>query len=128
MAKRVVIPQNSTQKLASWYDEHLLNNTPVLRNSVFGWLFGWFGQAAVTINKTVHLTRNAPDDMTSLPWIELLGHELYHVIQQQEMGWCRFLFNYVWYWRPKHITRGKEHPLEEPAYARQDEIRSALSG
>ena len=127
MAKRMVIPQNSAQELTSWYDEHLLSNTPVLQNSIFGWLFGLFGQAAVTINKTVHLTRKAPD-LTSRSGIVLLGHELYHVIQQQEMGWCGFLLRYLWHWRPWHVTRGREHPLEEPAYARGDEIRSTLSG
>ncbi len=127
MAKRMIIPQNSAQKLTRWYDEHLLSNTRILRNSIFGWLFGRLGQVAVTVNKTIHLTSKAPD-LASQSGIELLGHELYHVVQQQEMGWWGFLLRYLWHWRPKHITRGREHPLEEPAYAREEEIRSTLSG
>jgi hypothetical protein len=128
MAKRMAIPPDSAQKLARWYDEHLLSDTPVLRSSVFGWLFGLFGQDAVTINKTVHLTDKAPEDLSSQSGIALLGHELYHVVQQHEMGWWGFLLRYLWHWRPKHIKRGEEHPLEEPAYAREREIRSSLSG
>jgi len=126
MAERVVMPQSSARELTRWYNEHLINNTPLLQDSNFGWLFGLFGQAAVTINKTVHLTHKAPD-LASHSGIVLLGHELYHVLQQQEMGWCRFLLRYLWHWRPWHVTQGRKHPLEEPAYARGDEISSALS-
>ena len=127
MSKRVVMPQSSTQKLTRWYDEHLLNNTTLLRDSIFGWIFGLFRQAAVTINKTIHLTHNAPADLSSNSGIVLLGHELYHVLQQQEMGWCSFLLRYLWHWRPWHVTQGRKHPLEEPAYARGDEISETLS-
>ena len=125
MAKRVLIPQSSVQKLTQWYSEHLINNTPVRQGTMFGWLFGLFGQAGVTINKTIHLTERAPD-LASRSGIILIGHELYHVLQQQEMGWCRFLLCYIWYWRPRHIKNGREHPLEKPAYTRGDEIRSTL--
>ena len=126
MAERVAMPQSSARELTRWYTEHLINNTPLLQDSKFGWLFGLFGQAAVTINKTVHLTKKAPD-LASHAGIVLLGHELYHVLQQQEMGWCSFLLRYLWHWRPWHVIQGRKHPLEEPAYARGDEISEALS-
>lgn len=126
MAKRVEIPQDSAQKLTSWYSERILSNTSVLQNSIFSWFFGLFGQHAVTINKTIHLTGKAPE-LESTAWIVLIGHEMYHVLQQQEMGWWKFLLRYLWHWRPKHISKGREHPLEEKAYARGDDIRNALS-
>ena len=127
MAKRVVMPQSSARELTRWYSEHLINNTPLLQDSIFGWIFGLFGQAAVTINKTIRLTNKAPPDLSSHSGIVLIGHELYHVLQQEEMGWCHFLLRYLWHWRPMHATQGRKHPLEEPAYARGDEISSALS-
>ncbi len=128
MANKVPLPQDSTQKLTRWYDEQILSMTPLLRRSFFGWLFGLFGQAAVTINKTIHLTRHAPDGLSSLAGLALIGHEMYHVIQQRQMGWWTFLLRYVWHWRPRHIKRGAEHPLERLAYERQREIEQALSG
>ena len=126
MAERVGMPQSTAQELTRWYTESLIRSTPLLKGSVFGWLVGLFGQAAVTIIRSVHLTRSAPD-LTSHSGIVLLGHELYHVLQQQEMGWWSFLLHYLWHWRPWHVTQGRKHPLEEPAYARGDEISGALS-
>ena len=126
MSKIVSIPQSSAQELIHWYSEHLIKNTPVRQGTIFSWLFGLFGQAGVTVNKTIHLTKRAPDPV-SQSGIVLIGHELYHVLQQQEMGWYRFLFSYIWHWRPRHIKNGREHPLEKPAYARGDEIRNVLA-
>jgi hypothetical protein len=128
MPIRVALTLSSAQKLIRWYDEQLLWETPILRSTALGWLFGLFGQAAVTIKKTIYLTRNAPADLTSRSGLALIGHEMYHVVQQRQMGWCGFLLRYLWHWRPKHITRGEEHPLEKPAYDRQREIEQALSG
>ncbi len=125
MTERVGIPQSAVEKLTLWYGEDLIHSTPLLKGSFFGWLFGLFRQAAVTINKRVYLTRRAPD-LESRLGIVLLGHELYHVVQQQEMGWWSFLLRYLWYWRPRHVTQGRKHPLEEAAYARGDEINNAL--
>jgi len=125
MAKRVEIPQSTVQKLAGWYSEDLIRDTPFIKGSFIGWLFGRFKQAAVTINKSVHLTCKAPA-LASNSGIVLIGHELYHMLQQQEMGWWGFLWRYLWHWRPRHIKQGRKHPLEEPAYAREDEIKSTL--
>jgi len=125
MAERVGIPESTAQELTCWYSEDLIRSTTLLRGTFFGWLFGRFRQAAVTINKSVHLTPRAPD-LVSHSGIVLLGHELYHVLQQQEMGWWSFLLRYLWHWRPRHVTQGRQHPLEEPAYARGDEISTAL--
>ena len=128
MAERVEIPESTVQQLTRWYSEDLIRSTPFLKGTFFGWLFGRFGQDAVTINKSVHLTGKPPGlDLTSRPGIVLLGHELYHVFQQQERGWWSFLLRYLWHWRPRHVKQGRTHPLEKPAYARQDEISGALS-
>jgi hypothetical protein len=125
MAKRVTLSPDSVNKLTTWYHQSVLSGTPILQHSIFGWLFGLFKQHGVTINKTIHLTNRAPK-IDSDSWIALIGHELIHVLQQQEMGWWKFLAKYIWHWRPKHINRGREHPLEKRAYARQDEIEEFL--
>ena len=125
MAERVWMPQSTAQELTRWYSEDLIRSTPLLKGTFFGLLFGLFGQAAVTINRSVHLTRKAPD-LASHSGIVLLGHELYHVLQQQEIGWWSFFLRYLWHWRPWHVTQGRKHPLEEPAYTRGDEISNVL--
>lgn len=114
------------QRLWPWYDPSLLNDTRVLRGSLFGKVFGWSGQAGVTVNGVVHLTPRA-HDLESAAGTALLAHELFHVVQQREMGWWRYLLRYLIRWRPKHISRGWEHPMEAPAYARGSEVRQALS-
>lgn len=126
MARRVLLSPEAVQKLAPWYDQGLLRGTRVLHGSLFGAVFGWFGQAAVTVNGAVHLTRRAPD-LESVGGMALLAHELYHAAQQREMGWWRYLGRYVWRWRPRHISRGWEHPMEAAAYARGAEVRQALT-
>ena len=125
MSRTVDVSEEARVILNKWYDREFLDNTPVLRGSLFGWIFGASGQHAVTINRTVHLTRHAPDPDTPAG-IMLLGHELYHVVQQTELGWWRFLFRYIIGWRPSHISNGRSHPLEMPAYERGDEIRRAM--
>ena len=125
MTERVEIPQSTVQKLNDWYSEDFIRNTSFLKGSFIGWLFGRFKQAGVTVNKRVHLTSKAPD-LSSHSGIILIGHELYHVLQQKDMGWWGFLRRYLWRWRPRHIKQGWKHPLEKPAYARGDEIKSAL--
>ena len=125
MASRVTMPQASRELLAQWYSEEFLVSTLVFRGSFLGRIFGLFRQTAVTINKTVHLTSRA-HDLESLAGITLLGHEYYHVLQQQEMGWWKFLARYVWRWRPTHVRRGRTHPLEVPAYERSDSIYFTL--
>ena len=125
MAQRIDFPERALNHLTEWYSTELLESTTILRGSIFGWLFGWFGQHAVTINGTVHLTSRAPD-LDSDRGVRLIGHELFHVSQQQEMGWWRFLAKYVWSWRPTHINNGRSHPMEQPAYERRDAIMASL--
>lgn len=127
MTRRVPVPQSTSHHLARWYSQQVLEETPLLRNSFPGWVFGQFGQAAVTIDKAVHLTSRAPH-LESAPGAALLGHEYYHVLQQKEMGWWSFLGRYVWHWRPSHIKEGWNHHLEKPAYDRGEEIRRTLEG
>ena len=126
MSQRVALSDDVQQKLAPWYSRQLLGGTRILRHSFFGMVLGWFGQAAVTVNGTVHLTPRA-GDLESTAGVALLAHELYHVLQEREQGWWRYLARYVWHWRPWHIRRGWEHPLERPAYARQNEVLRALA-
>ena len=126
MSQRVALSPQALRALATWYPSDLLETTPFLRGSLIGRLFGAWGQAAVTVNRRVHLTPRAPTDLTSRVSILLAAHELYHVMQQQEMGWPRFLARYIWRWRPGHVKEGWRHPLEAPAYARADEVRRAL--
>ena len=125
MASRLTVTEKTRQRLGEWYSGQVLDSTTVLQGSLAGWIFGRFGQHAVTLNKTVHLTPQAPQLDTD-SGIVLLGHELYHVGQQHEMGWWRFLASYILRWRPSHIKRGWEHSFEIPAYARSREIRQKL--
>ena len=121
------LTERARTHLLRWYSEELLESARVTASSLFGRLFGVFGQHAVTINKTVHLTPQAPT-LDSDSGIALLGHELFHVRQQEEAGWWRFLVQYLLHWRPVHIKQGSKHPLEAPGYQRQREIRDSLRG
>ena len=125
MAKTITVSPEVKQKLSHWYDAGLLNGVSVLKGSFAGRLFGRFGQHTVTINGTVHLTSSV-DDLESEKGTVLLGHECFHVVQQQQMGWWRFLAKYIAGWRPFHITHGSRHPLAAPAYERGREILRAL--
>lgn len=125
MAKTITVSPGVKQKLSHWYDAALLDGVSVRNGSIPGRLFGTFGQHAVTINGTVHLTTSA-DDLESDKGTVLLGHECFYVVQQQQMGWWRFLARYIAGWRPSHIKHGSRHPLEAPLYERGREILRAL--
>ena len=127
MSRRVQVPEPTIAHLRRWYDEPTVRNTKFVRGSLFGAIFGNSGQKAVTINRTVHLTRRA-DSPDTPGGIALFSHELYHVQQQEQMGWWLFLFRYVRHWHPSHRKSGWEHPLEKPAYDRGREIRESLGG
>jgi hypothetical protein len=124
MSRRVEVPAAVRARLAPWYGDELPARVRLVSGSLFGWLFGLAGQHAVTINRTVHWTRHAPA-LETAQGTALLGHELYHVVQQQ-MGWWRFLARYLWQWRPVHTRRGYEHPMERPAYERQAEVQRTI--
>ena len=126
MSARVPLAPDTIEALARWYPRDLLESSPIVQGSMIGRLFGRWGQAAVTINGTVHLTPRS-GDLESRDGMVLIAHELYHVVQQQEMGWLPFLLRYVASWRPSQRADGHTHPLEAPAYARADEVREALS-
>ena len=126
MSRRVEAPEATAQHLSRWYGPDLPYQAVLLRGSFIGWLFGMSGQAAVTINKTVHFTPRAPD-LASHRGIALLGHELFHVLQQTQIGWWPFIFRYLIGWRPTHVREGWRHPLERPAYDRGREIRDSLA-
>ncbi len=125
MSRTVDVSEYAKEILTQWYDRNMLDETPVLRGSLFGVIFGMSRQHAVTINRTVHLTSHAPDPDTRLG-IMLLGHELYHVEQQTRLGWWRFLLRYITGWRPSHVSNGRSHPMERPAYERGDQVWRAM--
>jgi hypothetical protein len=125
MATRVDVPEKTRVHLARWYGDHLPGQVTMVRGSLMGMLFGMTGQAAVTINKTVHLTPRA-SALDTDRGIALLGHEMYHVLQQTELGWIPFLLKYLTGWRPIHIKEGWRHPMERPAYDRGIEIRDSF--
>ena len=125
MAQRVVISAHVKAKLAPWYDRELLDSVRVVRGSLFGAVCGRLGQAAITVNGTVHLTRNAAD-IESNEGVALLAHELFHVVDQRDMGWWLYMARYLWHWRPRHLQHGEEHPMEKAAYARGAEVWRAL--
>ena len=125
MSKAVNVQEEAKEILVQWYNREVLDETPVVRGSLLGLIFGLSRQHAVTINGTVHLTRNAPDLETPLG-IMLLGHELYHVVHQMELGWWRYLVRYLVGWRPSHVSVGRSHPMEGPAYERGDQVWWAM--
>ncbi len=125
MAKQVVMPDEVKAVLSQWYSDAVLDDTRVLEGSFFGWLFGLSGQHAVTINKTVHLTKNAKSEGTPGRTV-LIGHELFHVVQQHDMGWWPFLLGYLWHFRPTNLKSGKSHHYEIPAYDRGQEVRDVV--
>lgn len=126
MATQVMIPNVTMKQLYRWYEYDLQRQTPILRSAFLGRVFGLLGQLAVTVNGTIYLTRHAPMDLESVEGTVLIGHELFHVVQQREMGWWSFLARYILNWRPTQIRDGRTHPLEAPAYARGEEIRQAI--
>lgn len=125
MAKRLSLSDEARQVLANWYDDSLMDDTPLYLGSFFGKAFGLFGQHAVTLNGKVHITSRAPDIDTDVG-IALVGHEFYHVEEQLQHGWWGYLLAYIKGWRPAHISNGVSHPLERGAYARGSEVLRAV--
>jgi hypothetical protein len=125
MANKVALSNEVKAVLRQWYSDAVLDDTRVLEGSFFGWLFGLTGQHAVTINKSVHLTKNAKSEGTPGRTV-LIGHELFHVVQQDDMGWWRFILSYLWHYRPAHLKSAKSHYYEVPAYDRGREIRGVV--
>ena len=121
MPVHVPLSEEAKGVLANWYKVSLINDTPVLKGSFFGGLFGLFGQHAVTLNGKVHITRHAPALDTDVG-IMLIGHELFHVEDQLRRGWWPYLIAYLAGWRVRHISNGASHPLERGAYERGSEV------
>jgi hypothetical protein len=125
MAKHIVVSDEVKAVLRQRYSDAVLDDTRVLEGSFFGWLFGLTGQHAVTINKTVHLTKNVKSEGTPGRTV-LIGHELFHVVQQNDMGWWRFILSYLWHYRPAHLKSAKTHDYEVPVYDRGKAIRDVV--
>lgn len=124
---KVVISEEVKRKLSCWYSPEFIDATPIYQGTLIGRIGGLFGQAAVTWNKKIHLTPNMPNGILDDSDTSILGHELYHVQQQNSFGWLPFWVEYVLYWRPWYIKNAKAHPLEEYAYYRQEAITGWLS-
>lgn len=62
---------------------------------------------ACVINKKIRCSASAPSQ-------RMLRHELIHKIQQEEMGWWKFLFTYIWLWFKSGLSY-YHHPMEKDA-------------
>ena len=91
--------------LGRWYGEPFVEEATVLQGSIFGWLFGVFGQHAVTINRTVHLTPRAPD-LEADRGVALLGHECFPPAPDRRGN----SHDDDWY-QPFAVTEGHSHGL-----------------
>ena len=120
-----ILSKFARKTLLNWYGPEMLT-VPILAGTWIGWLFGLMHQLAVTINGTVYLTPRA-QRLGQLSGLVLVAHELYHAQEQRELGWMVYLGKYLRLWRPWHIWRGKEHPMEVGAYERSREVWKWLS-
>lgn len=133
------LPQEAKKILQEWYPDLNLEEIKLKENTLVGAVFAEvFSAAAITIGKTIHLTK-----YSWLDWqnpmkpdgLALLIHELKHIEQQKKMGALRFYFQYividfprcflVYCWQKKTLNFIKalkakyewKLPLEEPAFA-----------
>ncbi len=87
--------------------------------------FYTFPGAAITIGPHIYF-REERFDPCGCKGIALIAHELYHVHQGAAGFGFWFLrpyyFGYVWAWLTSGFKRGKEHPLEAPAYKLQRRV------
>lgn len=83
---------------------------------------------AITVGRTIYFAEGKFDPC-SARGIALIAHELFH-IQQGAGGpgvWFARPF-YVWYFIQKVLSgwkKGRQHPVEIPAYERQDRVAAA---
>ncbi len=84
---------------------------------------------AITVGRSIYFDEGKFDPC-SAKGIALIAHELFH-IQQGAGGpgvWFLRPF-YVWYFIQKVLSgwkRDREHPVEMPAYERQDQVEAAF--
>lgn len=80
---------------------------------------------AITVGRRVYF-RKGKFDPCDCAGIALVAHELYHIHQGANgfgfwfLRW--FYIRYVWLWLTRGFRRGKEHPLEAPAYGLQRRV------
>lgn len=85
---------------------------------------------AITVGKCIYFDAGKYD-ICSGPGVALIAHELFHV--HQGSGGPGFWFArpfYLWYFIRKVAsgwTKGRKHPLELPAYERQDRVAAAYT-
>lgn len=124
MSRVVALPASALLVLRAWYEPKDLALTRFRVDTLEGWLFGLLRNRAVTLNGVVHLTTHAPA-LGTAEGIALAAHELFHVVQQRDMGWGRFLRAYIRDWPFYLGSRVIDHPLEAPVYARGAEAYRA---
>lgn len=82
--------------------------------------------AAITVGRYIYL-REGKYDPCSTESAALVAHELFHVRQGAgDFGFWflrPFYLRYAWHTISSGFSRGREHPLEKPAYAVQDRVR-----
>lgn len=82
--------------------------------------------AAITVGPYIYF-RAGKYDACSADGVALVAHELFHI--RQGAGGFGFWFlrpfylRYAWHTITSGFKRGREHPLERPAYAIQDRVR-----
>ncbi len=84
--------------------------------------------SAITVGRSIYFDEGRFDPCGA-KGIALIAHELFHI--QQGAGGSGFWFFrpfYVWYFIQKVLSgwkRGRQHPVEIPAYERQDQVEAA---
>lgn len=121
---QIYLSQKDKNFLATWYEPRIIDNTKIWKDTFWDWFFGLFGNQAVTLNKTIYISINAPLN-NDKKYLVLLAHEFYHVVEQYKYGWWKYLFKYVKnfprYWKQPYL-----HPMEKSAYERGEEASKLL--
>ena len=114
------VPLTATQRLllAPWTNE--VEDLHVV-------LSGWGVMAsvalrvsAVTLNGVVYMRPECFED--TVQGASLIRHEAEHVRHQRELGWWRYLAQYVTRWMRAPRADPRTHPMEIEAYRKGDEV------
>ncbi len=124
------LPESAKSKLSPWFSREELDAFAYTERSPVSWVFRHlFKQGAVTWNGVVNFARRRYDP-ESASGVSLIAHELLHARQQRATGWVRYLLKYAWLLRRAGYRgrNNRRHPLEQPAYALEEEVVEALRG
>lgn len=103
------LPREAKEILNKWYPDIDLDAVLIKKNTKLGNFFAkLFGAAAITVGKTIHLTKYSffhEENPTEVAGLALLIHELKHIEQQKEMGVFLFYFRYIFIYFPAVFLR-----------------------